>query len=448
MIAYLPTIYPDELVYSWFCRYYVHEGCITHKMALQELYCNRSDNPSKEFIGNLKMKARNEIAKTYSMDMLILNHTMFPQYARFIGLEKKKSALNHLRYDSCDVHHLFCVLPRTGDEQYLRYCPLCVMEDRQKYGETYWHRKHQIRNIGICTKHVCKLVASDVAAKSEHDYVFYPAESVIKDCSSVVHEENQQLIKFSAYVESVFDMPMNFANDIPVSAILYDVMGRTKYLKTSGKTRNTQMLAKEMIRFYDQMGISNIASLYQIQRAIRGEHFDFSVICQIAFYLGISAYELTSPMLTQEQIQKENSSHYVNAAVPVNWEVLDAETAPKLEMVAQGIYDGSANASGRPERVSERQVYRELGLKGHQLEHMPRCRAILERYAESYPESWARKIVWAYQKLQEHKETFYWSDLRKLSGVKKKNYSEVKTYLFKHADVDLVNRIVLLVGEV
>ena len=50
MIAYLPTIYPDELVYSWFCRYYVHSGFLTHKMALQELYCNRSDNPSKEFM--------------------------------------------------------------------------------------------------------------------------------------------------------------------------------------------------------------------------------------------------------------------------------------------------------------------------------------------------------------------------------------------------------------
>ena len=66
MIAYLPTIYPDELVYSWFCRYYVHSGCFTHKMALQELYCSRSDNPSKEFIGNLKPEARAEIAKNVS----------------------------------------------------------------------------------------------------------------------------------------------------------------------------------------------------------------------------------------------------------------------------------------------------------------------------------------------------------------------------------------------
>lgn len=132
MIAYLPTIYPDELVYSWFCRYYIHSGCFTHKMALQELYCNRSDNPSKEFIGNLNPEARAEIAKMYPMDMLTLKHTLFPQYARFIPLEQRKKALYHIGHDSCDIHHLFCVLPRTDDEQFLRYCPLCAVEDRKQ----------------------------------------------------------------------------------------------------------------------------------------------------------------------------------------------------------------------------------------------------------------------------------------------------------------------------
>lgn len=39
MIAYLPEIYPDELVYSWFCRYAVHSGYITNKQVLRDLYC-------------------------------------------------------------------------------------------------------------------------------------------------------------------------------------------------------------------------------------------------------------------------------------------------------------------------------------------------------------------------------------------------------------------------
>ena len=46
-------------------------------MAMAELYCKHSDNPSKEFVGNLNEEARNKIESMYSMKRLILNHTMF-----------------------------------------------------------------------------------------------------------------------------------------------------------------------------------------------------------------------------------------------------------------------------------------------------------------------------------------------------------------------------------
>ncbi|MDE6055387.1 MAG: TniQ family protein [Lachnospiraceae bacterium] len=65
------------------------------------------------------------------------------------------------------AHHLFAILPRTEDNQWLKYCPLCAGEDRERYGETYWHRRHQIRNMNVCTRHKCRLKSSKVPAKSE-----------------------------------------------------------------------------------------------------------------------------------------------------------------------------------------------------------------------------------------------------------------------------------------
>lgn len=441
MIAYLPTIYPDELVYSWFCRYYVHSGCFTHKMALQELYCNRSDNPSKEFIGNLNSNARAEIAKVYPLDMLTLNHTIFPQYARFIPLERRKTAMYHIGHDSCDVHHLFCVLPRIGEEKYLRYCPLCAMEDRKQYGEAYWHRKHQLRNVNICTKHGCRLKTTEILAKSEHNYTFYPAEKVIQD-STVIYENNPLAVRLAAYIESVFDAPMDFENDIPVSSILYHGMSRTKYLKPSGRSRYTKILADDMKVFYEKLGLCSTASMYQIQRVLLGSRFDFSVVCQIAFFFDMTVEELTFPSLSLSQIQKEQDSHYMRDTAPVDWETLDAETAPILEAVVRSVYDGSASENGRPERVSERLVYREMGLLGHQLENMPRCKAIFEQYTESYPESWARKIIWAYRKLEVHGDSIYWSEIRALSGVKKKNVDCIIPYLYTHTDEKTAKKLV------
>ena len=444
MIAYMPTIYPDELVYSWFCRYYVHLGCFSHKMALQELYCKKSDYLNKEFIGNLNSGAMEKIEKIYPMDELVLNHTMYPQYARFIPLEQKKEALYRLVHEPCDVHHLFCVLPRNEGEQYLRFCPMCAREDRERYGEAYWHRKHQIRNMSICTKHKCRLKESTVPAKSEQSFTFCPAESYIGNEEAVV-ESDPLVIQFASYLDSVFDAPMDFENDVPISAILYDGMSRTKYLKHSGRSRYTKMLADDMNEFYRSMGICSIASIYQIQKALLVNLFDFTVVCQIAFFLGMEIDELVNPSLTVEQIQQEQESHYMRNAASVDWELLDAETAPVLEKFAKGVYDGTTNENGRPERVSERLVYREMGLLGHQLENMPRCKAIMERYTESYPESWARKIIWAYQKLEAEGKPFYWTDIRKISGVKKKNFKAVVPYLMKHADDVTVSKIMELV---
>ena len=444
MIAYLPAIYPDELVYSWFCRYYIHSGCFSHKEALQELYCKKSDYLNKEFIGNLNNGALGKIEKIYPMDELVLNHTMFLQYARFIPLEKKKEALYRLGHEPCDVHHLFSVLPRNEGEQYLRYCSLCAKEDREIYGEAYWHRKHQIRNMSICTRHKCRLKESSVLAKSEQCFTFSPAEDYISD-DGVVIENDPVAIRFASYLDSVFDAPIDFENDVPISAVLYDGMWRTKYLKPSGRSRYTKMLADDMEKFYRSMGICSTASMYQIQRALLRDYYDFSVICQIAFFLGMKAEELTYPALTVEQIQQEQESHYMRDVTPVDWELLDAEMAPVLEKFAKGVYDGTANENGRPERVSEKFVYREMGLLGHQLENMPRCKAIMERYTESYPESWARKIIWAYRKLEDEGKPFYWTDIRKIAGVKKKNLQLVIPYLMKHTDAETVNCIMKLI---
>lgn len=444
MITYMPEIYPDELVYSWFCRYYAHSGCFSHKMAMQELYCKRSDNPSKEFIGNLNNSARNHIVKMYPMEELVLHHTMFPQYARFINSENKRKALSTLAHEQCDAHRLFPVLPRNIVEKYLRFCPLCAAEDRNKFGETYWHRKHQIRNMNICIKHRCRLEASNVPAKSEQTFTFCPAENYVDD-RDAIFIDNSMVIQFAEYVEQVFDAPIDFEKDIPLSSVIYHGMSRTKYLKSTGRSRYTKMLADDMREYYEKMNLCSIASMYQIQRVLLGVGFDFSVVCQISFFLGMGVKEITKPILTSQQIEQEQNSHYMKDANTIDWKQLDEETAPLMERLARDIYDGTANENGRPERVSEKLICRELGLAQHRLYNMPECNAIIEKYTESYPETWARKIIWAYEKLKEDGKKFYWSDIRRLTGVKKDNLELIIPFIKNHENTDIANYITALV---
>lgn len=446
MISYIPKIYPDELVYSWFCRYYTHSGHLTNKSAMTELLFNRHNNLSKEFIGHLNSEALKTIEGIYPLKELILKHTMFPQYARFIPLKSMKDALYRLAYDFCDVHHLFSILPRSETDVYLKYCSMCVKEDREKYGEAYWHRIHQIRNMKICPTHNCELINSTVTAKSEHTFVFCPAEEYVTEQLSKT-ETSSLLIDYCKYISNVFNSVFDLKKDIPISTVLYNAMVKAKYVTSKGKTRHTKRLADDLRAFYERIGISDIASFYQIQRVLLGDSFDFTVICQIAFFLKISIKDLTAPLISEEQLEWERNTHYMKGKTNIDWLVLDEKTVPILEKIASDIYNGKANKNGRPERVSERCVYRALELPAHSLINLPKCREILNKYSETYEENWARKIIWAYKKLKKENYKFYWSDIRTLSGVKKSNLQKVIPFIKEKADRKTGTEIVAFLSE-
>lgn len=323
MIAYLPELYPDELVYSWFCRYYIHTCCITHAMAFQEILNNRCNNPSKEFLGHLSNPAE-----------------------------------------------------------------ICVES-----------REPQFTN-------------------------------------------NPLQIAFCEYMAAVFSAPIDLANDIPISAVLYHAMSKTKYMKNSGRSRYTKQFVDDLHNNY-----KDIASMSQVQRVLLQDRFDFSVICQIAFFLNITVDELTAPKLTDEQIEQEQKTHYIKNRIPVDMAAYDEETEPILKQLANDIYTGAASEIGRPDRESEKLIYRELDLPGHRLEVLPKCKAIMDAYNEPYAECWARRLIWAYGKLKEERngKPFYWSDVRKSSGVKKKNIDNVIPYLSKHTDKKTADRIIRII---
>lgn len=430
MKMYLPEIYPDELVYSWLSRYFVYSGCTNNRMLLSQLLYSKSNNPSIEFIGHLNEAAEQQITQAYSMDDLILNHTMFPQYARFMPANKRDVALAELkRY--CDPHKVFTILPRNEKELWLKYCPLCVAEDRKKYGETYWHRIHQVRNMLICPTHRCKLVNSEVDIRSEKIFAFNPAEVVINNVDPIL-VDNMEQIKFAKYVNDLFNMNIANSNESNIKAAIYNAITKTKYMK--GKHRKMTHFSEDLQSYFMEIGMNTIASIYQIQKVMLKESNEFTAICQIVYFLNINPAELLKSEITEEKILLEKESHYIKNRVITDWEKFDKENVVRLETFCKGIYDGSANDNGRPERISEKMIYKFLGITSYGFKNMPKCMAVYERYVESYEESWARKIVWAYNKLKKENTTIYWSYLRKLSGVKKESYQKASPFLEKYTD--------------
>lgn len=307
MITYLPNIYPDELLYSLFCRYNIYSGNITHKMSFNDLYTKRSDVPSQEFVGNLNADIMNILDNMYDIRKICINHTMFPYYARFFSKERKCEALNTIIKGNCDTKNVFSILKRYDIDNYFKYCPLCKKEDIEKYGETYWHRIHQIRNMRICTKHKCKLHSSNIKITGS-SYIFYDAQNNTSN-NDIVLIDNTKIYNFSKYIEDIFNYDIDFNYDIPIQTILCNVFKNTKYQK--GLQRHISKFVDDFTIFYKKIGINNIPTINQINRTLLvGDRFDFNTICLIGYFLNISSYDLVHKIYSKEEIEKENRTHY------------------------------------------------------------------------------------------------------------------------------------------
>lgn len=444
MKLYLPEIYPDELVYSWFSRFAVHEGFSTNIQALEVLFCDRQrDDPSKEFVGNINGVTRDYIDKSYSMKGFVLSHTMYSEYARFIPQKQKREVLHKLCYEYEDVHHLLPILPRGEREQYFKYCPICAKEDRESYGETYWHRKHQIRNIMICTKHRCKLEDSSVLANNKGSRLLVAAETVVSDSDSCTPEQNQLQIKYAEYIAQIFESPIDFLGSIPLKVILYHYMKDTVYMQPTGRYRYTTKFVNEIHQYYKQININELSSKSMIQNMLIGNVFDFSTACQLGFFLNIPVNDLTLPQLTEKHIEQEERIHYVEP----NWQQYDSDMADIMKKTVMDIYYGHANKRGKPGKVMETVICKKLNIMLHQLKNMPQCKSILDKYSETYPELWARRLIWAYNLLEKEmgEGHFYWGELKTLSGVVKANFDKIFPYLIIHTDEDTTEKIVKVI---
>ena len=224
-------------------------------------------------------------------------------------------------------------------------------------------------------------------------------------------------------------------------------MKEMEYLSSTCKTRFTKRLSEDMVLFFEKLGLPNIATFHQIQRTLLGESFDFSVICQISFYLNVESEQLVSKPTKEKDVTKAIQPQRQEEIV--DWESYDNELAPILEQFAKSIYSGTANDIGRPERVSKRIIYQKFNLSDYRLSKLPRCQSIFSQYIESYEENWARRIVWAYNKLKSERknQTFSWSDIRLLSGVKKKNIAAVIPSIKKHTDNETHSAIIKLIKQ-
>lgn len=96
---------------------------------------------------------------------LINSHTMFPLYRPFLPISRIERILRLMTGES-HTGNVHMTIGQTASGvlplKYLRFCPLCINDDEHDYGESYWHRSHQLPGVRVCNRHQSWLVDSDI----------------------------------------------------------------------------------------------------------------------------------------------------------------------------------------------------------------------------------------------------------------------------------------------
>ena len=295
MLAYFPTPYPDELLYSVFSRYYARSGHLAYIYAAEELYVKKTTRPDVEFINELTENALESLTRELSIEEVIQKHTLFPYYGRFLKYERRTKAFDALISMKGKFHDLLAV--PTQRVKYLRCCPLCVKEDRNKYGETYWHRIHHLTGVDICPVHYCRLENSNIAISSKQSPCLVTAEGEVSEREEVYIEENQLKKKLAEYIASVFGSPVDVDNKVNVGEFLHSKMYNTKYLSARGEHRNMELLYREFLNYYNLLPDISLKEQWQFEKIFTNSRCKTEEICLLAMFLGIYPGELTKMKL-------------------------------------------------------------------------------------------------------------------------------------------------------
>ena len=306
MMPFFIEPYPDELVYSWFARYGVRTGYTHYRAIAEDLFVSNSAKPNLEFIIELNQEAYDTITKYKPFDDIIKQHTMFPYYVRFLPKERRVEAYKLLlKMDKKYNDVLYSRRYKTRCRQSLRYCPMCVEEDRNKYGETYWHRIHQLDHIDVCPVHGCYLQDSVVDITSRPSPSLIHAEEVILKKQQDVSYGSALEFKIAQYTSQVFLADVNFKSNVKIGQFLHSCIEYTKYVSSRGVHRYTNLLFKDLQEFYKGLPNLTISEEWQLGKMFSNYQFHTYDICLLTFFLNVPVSDLVKMALPpKSQVEK------------------------------------------------------------------------------------------------------------------------------------------------
>ncbi len=267
MLGFFPTLYPGELLYSGIARYQIRSGNISPKSTIEELFNSRTITATADLpcgLDNLVLNLPSYSAIT--ADSLIQNHTLYPFYAPFLPPKRAKRVKESMKSSKGgNIHTTAGVMASSLlTPEFLRFCPECSVENLEKYGETYWHRIHQIQGVIFCPIHHIPLQNSQIPIQGMNKHQYEAATELncqIKDLDiNYSPTETKQLIHLAQDIAQLWE------NSYPSRTLEWFskryrtlLIGRG-YANVSGRVKQEKLI-DDFLHFYDAEFLEVIDSI-------------------------------------------------------------------------------------------------------------------------------------------------------------------------------------------
>lgn len=281
MLNYLAPLYEDELWSSCLSRTFRYGGIVASKRFSKLIFSGKQECLNSVFVNSYKREFKKLIKEVYG-PKTILKHTLIPFYTITLGDDKQNIYSRALRFDRSINKSL--AVPKSND-CHLKYCDECVKQDKQKYGEAYWHLSHQITNY--CQKHRCKLLVSDIQYAKSKIYSLLPEPN--PSTNQIERKEQDDInIVFETYLLKAMESN-NVSKGFPISNYLRSIIPE-KYFrdKTMERINSIKLLKDVKQRFQGLDGIDGLTE-YRIRSLFNSTQINVRDYLLLTFFFGVSA---------------------------------------------------------------------------------------------------------------------------------------------------------------
>jgi hypothetical protein len=265
VLSFFTDPYKDEILYSTIARYHYYYGNVDFKDTLTEIFGSDSVIPTIAFPTKLEyLSSQFPNSRLYNSDYLIQNHTLYPYYSPFLPAQRQVMITNEMK--SGDGKGIYAQIGSTDGsvsrKHGLYYCPLCVAEDKEKYGEPYFRRVHQLQGIEVCPEHNCMLRLYPVSQKNESRLAFLMLEYKNADLCLEYIIDNRDAELYNMVSDSASYLINNDLKSYNQHSVYekYRIILKNKGFMTYNGTIRQRQLHEEFLDFYGERFLHNINS--------------------------------------------------------------------------------------------------------------------------------------------------------------------------------------------